>query len=905
MQRIAYLAKLVACAVVLVAATQTARAQIRVEATAGEPFGVARVTLPIAGDGSARVLDTNAFSIQEANGRVLYPAFRTGQILKILSQVTGGAPAQPQRVHVSFLFTGDKPLLVTVNTPQEHKIVVRPRRLARGRGQRLLRDWWRDYNSVAREQAKAGLYPPIAETYLTTMLATRLGLEPPLLTRIKEREQRTAAQKSLDVLMRTEDLRLTLMREMLRRDAAIPAAKLPPPKPIDWERPLAAAEAVRAQVEPLAGHVPEECFYIRFGKLANFIWLNKLLKEHGNEIGQLITLRGHEVHLNQRLQDQLGLKQSRLAEVFGGAAVADIALIGRDTFMAEGAAIGVLFQARNEKLLAADLERQRKEALAREKDAGGREEAIKIAGRAVSLIRSDDRSLWSYHAVDGDYHLVTTSKEIVRRFFEAGKGERALADLAEFRQARTLMPLDRDDTVFVYFSNRFIEGLASPQYQIELRRRLRALAAIELVQLARLAAAAEGKPNDSIEALVAADVLPRGFGKQVDGSGPVIRDGVVVDSLRGPRGFFTPIPDTPLMAVTRQEAEEYAGLVSFHAANWKRTDALLLALKRYELKGGKERRERIAIDARLSPFDPQKFGLFASRLGPPMRDRVAPVPGNIVSVSAVLRGGVLVPNNEIHHLFGGLRDQDPRVELIDGKLPSTLNLLRTAPAYLGMWPKMGILDLELLRRLGRDQGGGYTSYPFGLWRRSLNGYSVLSFDQQVLADVSPRLTVEKAPEPAQIRIDIGNLAESKVVPLVNALSYERARLVSVGNARFVHHLSQQFRLSRKQAFAAAERLLGAELACTLDGKYELATHESGFQEVVSSAWKVNSGPRGYNYPKEFTAPLLNWFRGAELGLTMNSDQVLARGHIDMHRKAPQGGIKLPSLNLFGKPKKDE
>ena len=126
-----------------------------------------------------------------------------------------------------------------------------------------------------------------------------------------------------------------------------------------------------------------------------------------------------------------------------------------------------------------------------------------------------------------------------------------MAQSAEFQFVRQAMPLARNDTVFVYFSSAFFEGLFSPQYSIELQRRMKSVTDIELLMLARLAARGEQIRGESPEDLAAAELLPRGFGRRPDGSGPVERGGQIVDSLRGARGTFTPIPDVAVSAVTK------------------------------------------------------------------------------------------------------------------------------------------------------------------------------------------------------------------------------------------------------------------------------------------------------------------------------------------------------------------
>ena len=80
-------------------------------------------------------------------------------------------------------------------------------------------------------------------------------------------------------------------------------------------------------------------------------------------------------------------------------------------------------------------------------------------------------------------------------------GQKCLSQSKEFRYARSLMPLSRNDTVFAYLSSDFFANLVGPRYRIEGMRRMQAEADIELVQLALLAAAAEKKPGDSIEQL--------------------------------------------------------------------------------------------------------------------------------------------------------------------------------------------------------------------------------------------------------------------------------------------------------------------------------------------------------------------------------------------------------------------
>src|SRR5690606_11034227 len=109
----------------------------------------------------------------------------------------------------------------------------------------------------------------------------------------------------------------------------------------------------------------------------------------------------------------------------------------------------------------------------------------------------------------------------------------------EFRFARTLLPGQRNDTVFAYLSGQFLNQLISPHYQIEMMRRARSAAEIDMAMVARLAGKAEGHQDISIESLIRDGYLPTGFGVRPDGSRlEASADGAFVDSLRGARGAF-------------------------------------------------------------------------------------------------------------------------------------------------------------------------------------------------------------------------------------------------------------------------------------------------------------------------------------------------------------------------------
>ncbi len=875
------------------------------EAYPGRPFGIGRVGISLRGSEAMLARETGGFALSERDGRALYPVFTEGRIARFLGGILGGDPsAVPANFEVLFLFAGDGPLNLTVYTPDAQRVALTPQLAPNPRASsRLLMRWWREYNATARELVQQGDYPPLVQTYLTSMLSRRLGLEPPLLSRIVEKPPEEPA-KTFQLLMGVESLRMaTMRRNSLGQVPADEVADIPAPREIEWTPLDAPPPDPQVEIEPIAMHVPQECFYIRFGSFNNYFWVDRLLNEYGGDISQMITLRGYDAGLSKRMQQQLVLRQSALAEVMGPTVVADMALIGRDLYLREGPAIGLLFKARTP-LFSVDINGQRAEALEREKENGATLETEKIAGRDVSFLSTPDNRLRSFYVADGDYHLVTTSRTIMKRFLEVSQnnGSGSVGASQDFRHARTVMPTSRDDTIFIYLSSAFFQGLISPQYQTELNRRLRAVTEMELLQMAKWAARAENKSADTIEDLVRGNLLPDGFGRRADGSAPMMSNGRMIDSVRGARGSFMPIPDVPLRFVTRSEAAKLAEQATYYSDQWRQMDPLMMGIRRYAMEG--ERMERIVIDAHVSPFGQEKYGWIMSLLGPPTPVRISPAPGDIITAQASVKGGLLSPQVPPHHLFLGVQDSVPLTDLQATGFLKTLKILQTTPGYLGAWPKPGFLDwLPLRLGGGPPDAFGYSRLPFGVWRRQWDVFSALSFDPELLAHVTPHLVPEEAENDAQIRIYVGDLSTAQLRAWVNALTYARAHQASLGNAKLLHAFSQQLVVPREDALSEAEQLLDAKLVCTVGGEYQLDQKPGSAGLWKSSHWP---DPQTGRTPNEYSARLLEWFRGMDVELTNYGDQMVLHTVVDMQRKPTEKKkVELPffNFNLFGGSKK--
>jgi hypothetical protein len=478
-----------------------------------------------------------------------------------------------------------------------------------------------------------------------------------------------------------------------------------------------------------------------------------------------------------------------------------------------------------------------------------------------------------------------------------------LGSLPEFRRARAIMPLARGDAVFVYLSDAFFRNLISPAYRIETQRRMQALADLELVQLAVLDAATEGRPGGSIEALVAGGYLPAGFGPRPDGSRTLLAGGEAIDSVRGHRGRFLPVPDVPLAKVSPSEQAAYARFAEVYRANWGRLDPVLAGIRRHGEGPGLE---RIEVDARMTPIDKQNFDTLKRFAGPADQKRMAPVAGNAVS------GELILPTQR---LFAGVQGFGPGLpaaqnEAFSFSAPSlpSFSFPSSSMSILGLMPLGYVGSIGNPFLLGFVAGGpvpnevqGFSVGPLGLARYHNGLVTAYSFQRELLEQVAPQLQLADAPRPAQLRLEVNDLSHDRMAPIVNGLAYARTRLTSEGNLRLLHSLAQQLHVPGPHAKEAAELLLDARLIDPLGGQYVYhGTSESGSWTATS----LEGSPRSRLLaasppPPGFLPPPLNWFRGLSLEALLDPESLTLHASILMQKPAkpspPSNGRVAPPV----------
>lgn len=896
----------------------------------GSPFGVLHIELPLPAnlDNSApRVL------VRDTQGRVFYPVVsvqtrevivqppppvigRRGGLIDRVRSAVRGEPEKKQvatAISVFALFRGEEPVEMVLTGDVNQRLRIETAS-ADNLYQQLLTLWWAEYTQTAAAAIAGDDFPNLVHKYLTTMLANRLGLpyvdlDPP----DPKKEDLSQPLKTLALLAAIEPMREDILEDVLTASGIPEQASLPiPPEPV-WEPRAAAPIAGEVAIEELAGRVPPECFYLRFGAFTNYLWFQDIAERFGGDIAQAVMLRGFNYEASARMERMLAAKLTTIAKMFGDKLISDMGVIGSDLYMKEGASVGVIFVSTNPQVLTAAINADRKAVAGKHADATIAE--VLIAGKPVSLLSTPDNRIRSFFVSDGPYVFVSSSRTLVRRFLEVGAGDVSLATTPGFRAARSWMPTTNDYAVFAYFSPEFFHRLVSPQYQIELRRRLSAIAHLEIAEVAQQVAASEGLKEFGLDSLQAAGLLPKHFDQRGDQARSLrTNDSGWIDSLRGARGSFLPIADVEIQSVTPREAAGYAQIASFYQNEWRHMDPLLLGLRRFQTENPDV--EQVTVEAYIAPFEAEKYGWIARQLGQPTPIQLQLPADDAVSVQLHVRGGnTLGIVNDDYHLFGGVKDMMPPDREDTEGLIRTLQALKAAPAYIGGWPKPGIVEqLPLGLGLARPDAAGFSRLLGGLWRWQNGEFSLLSFDRSIIEHAIPVLQPTETNDLAQARARVADLSGSQLAAWINRKWYQRGWQSSRGNAQLLDAVHQQLNVPGPDCLAVAEHLFDVRFQCPLGGELQfqpLPQGEGGWWQ--SSAWsRTVLDARGRpSPPADYSAPWIDWFRGGQVHVTQGPDSLSLVGSlnlelqplsIDVSSAVPNG---LPSMNfdLFGLPGK--
>jgi len=910
----------------LVGRAEIKREKAAVETFIGEPFSTGSLELKFEpGHGPVIYPDQQLF-FDATDKRAHYITFELSY-----QEPKGEQRMMIDRIRINFLLRGVDPCQVSLSSVDEvllDKQGIKPIH-DDNRHSELLSQWWKQFSviptSYGREQREL-------KESLLDILARRLQLPGPWphIAKIDDGDNETSLEhqfeRGIGMLFGIESVKLAMRADTaLSRSGRLEKADRPIPLRPNLQS-VVIPEAPRATwIEPIAMHVPAECFYLRTGSLANYRQFRQFLVGWGGSLNDIVSTGAVDHQSRERIEGQLGLSPDQFATDKFDKLIADMALIGCDPMFDDGASIGILFQARNSDNLASVLKVQRNQARLRVPES--EEQRVSVDGHDVSFLTSDDHRIRSYYAIDGDFHLVTNSYHLLSRFFEASNGTGSLGGLNEFRYAR-----DRTNQIgknnqkqplaMLYLSDPFFQNLISPHYRIELTRRRQAAQELKQYQVALMIGKAEHIDAVTTSQLIESKLLPKGFGTRPDGSYPMLAEGKLRDSSRGALGYFLPIPDVPLQKATQTEVRSYDQFITQYRQEWSRMDPVTVVFSRN--KSDKNGFQQVGLDIVITPYAPQHYALFSQHLAPAREQRVVPMKDDLVSLDTAIRGGQGWPDS--HLVYLGLRDDDVPYVFENGHIklanhskastyaknnsyaaispPSTGILQILASAFNRVQRQQDVQALQEERspvvppRVGHTPGlglfGFFMSYAilksgdaikYASSVSSDDNWMVASTNRSLRQDVLGEFSQERIRPSSQVHLRVKSLPNSKVEPYIQAYTYLASRKASSENARFLNDVTSWLQLPIKESRDSVETVLGAHLRCPLGGDFGL-NEAAGHSYWAGTQWPQTSYFVETKSPASWKFAFLDWLHG--LDLRFDIDQTTLRAQIDMLVRQPVG-----------------
>lgn len=873
---------------------------VRSDAIVGEPYGAAELTIPL---GIERTWQPDQpITVRAADDRLLFPCHAVRK------------SDEGDELLVRFLFRGRDPLTVDVESSKGDfvtRFAVKVDDDDAGH-HLLLKTWWTNFT----EQLVDGTSEELSEVgqSVTAILGRQLSLEIP--SRRPRRGTRSSNlekqfERSVSMLFGFESVRLAMMKDMSTVDAPEGPAQHALPRRIGLQSaPILLNVPANADVERLASHVPPECFYLRCRSLENYLWLRGLVMGWGGSLNEMVATPVVEHRVRERIERQLCLDPSLALTLELDSSIDDFALVGGDTYFAEGAAVGVLLLANNRVRVQAILDKMRQATA----ENGGANHRILTSsrGRRISLYATPDNAIRSFHVTSGDCHLVTNSRRLAERFLDCDQGKH-LASLPEFQYARSKFPSTRNLTSFLYLSDPFFRSLTSPEMRIEASRRRRAAAELRLLSLARLICAAEGLKGDSISDLIQHQLLPPEFGKRADGSSPVLTsDGRTTDSLRGGIGTFLPIADVAVHVATGSEVLAYSEFTRQYLREWRAMDPVMVSLERKPTANPHD--EQVNLEIMITPYARNAYEFLARYLAPSSGQRVKPPDEDVLALTARLSG------QTTFDVCVGLRDVDVPFRIEKGSLVKEGDFKNRTFAdwrsYAAVNPA-GTSGLSLLGEFvkslqsreiessslpdestprARSSIGKYvdmvntviylpsqasrSAFDWSLQGLSLlriqsdGNWTLMAHDGRLRHETLQDLGTEYVLPASQIQFRLRDVNEAKVGPYLHAVSWEAGRRLSGENAAWLARFAATTKLDLAETCDRVEQILGGELQCPLGGKYEF--RDGPTPHFASSAWGHASRYEESAVPADYRLPFLAWMRGMALDFELSPTTLTSR-----------------------------
>ncbi len=332
-------------------------------------------------------------------------------------------------------------------------------------------------------------------------------------------------------------------------------------------------EGKKPAPEPLAELVPHDFYYIHFKNIAKLLETGDLLDQWGTTLTRAFESNSKDNRLKQKLEQQLCLKSTGLARIFGPSVINGVAIVGSDPYLREGTDLSMIFHLANKQVFQFAVEGVLKQTRTKfGKDLI--EKTEKFGDVAIESAVTLRREVSMHRAYFGEFVVYSNSGAAVKAILETHAGKRpSLAKSLDFQYMRTIFRNDdKEEDGFIFLSDPFIRNLVGPALRIKERRRLEAMASMAMVTNGALYTAwSKGRlPSDHGDLLQATGLKSEQlFSPEGEAVAWSSAERLAISSAYNTIHFATPLLEIPIDNVTATEAQEYENFRRDYMGLWR------------------------------------------------------------------------------------------------------------------------------------------------------------------------------------------------------------------------------------------------------------------------------------------------------------------------------------------------
>ncbi len=437
-------------------------------------------------------------------------------------------------------------------------------------------------------------------------------------------------------------------------------------------------------------------------------------------VGNAISKIPLNYDLKNRYLERLGIDQNWLKTLLDSGMAKECALVFPDLFFIDGTEITVI-----SRLAVADASPSLLSAL--------NLQDLAEAGISERVTSTGGKAFWARR---GDMLIMSASRQEMDAVLnlQQQNGQGSLGESAEFRYMLTQLPVNRETSMFTYFSDSFIRHVVSPAVKIAQLRRIMARAEMEYLTSCALLAKLNGSDFNSIAEMVEAKTIPERF---LERDYQIGADLIVRSDTYGTLARMKTLTEVPVDKVTEAEAHAYNDYRDNYTRYWRqffdpiamrldnisegsfRLETFILPLIDNSLYNGiKESiiNQREQKNMKIPRFTPAPVLLFSLGIKNEVRDKFSHNLNQWINRYIPISPAILDDLEPILHL--AIHDGDPVISLGSGDLlgvfganpqlvggsmmiyaPILLSIL-TRPCTLALATKNPARTLQILRQAG-------------------------------------------------------------------------------------------------------------------------------------------------------------------------------------------------------------